>query len=208
VLAREGAMTILIDLGSQLMSEAIHQFLMANGYDNVVVSGRSPAGGFTPQVILVDITTVRHTLLSRYPEAKVLLIDTGVESEKLLAALLSHPIQGLLSTRTEMPLLKKALKAITEGQIWIDNELVKALLQDTGALSKTGKINGISGREQEIIACVSQGLSNKQIAGRLEVSENTVKAHLNTIFKKLNITSRIKLMTLAVQSPLAGVSCE
>jgi DNA-binding NarL/FixJ family response regulator len=35
-----------------------------------------------------------------------------------------------------------------------------------------------------------------------------VKAHLNTIFKKLNITSRIKLMTLAVQSPLAGVSCE
>jgi DNA-binding NarL/FixJ family response regulator len=201
-------MTILIDLGSQLMSEAIHQFLMANGYDNVVVSGRSPAGGFTPQVILVDITTVRHTLLSRYPEAKVLLIDTGVESEKLLAALLSHPIQGLLSTRTEMPLLKKALKAIAEGQIWIDNELVKALLQDTGALSKTGKINGISGREQEIIACVSQGLSNKQIAGRLVLSENTVKAHLNTIFKKLNITSRIKLMTLAVQSPLAGVSCE
>jgi DNA-binding NarL/FixJ family response regulator len=201
-------MTILIDLGSQLMSEAIHQFLMANGYDNVVVSGRSPAGGFTPQVILVDITTVRHTLLSRYPEAKVLLIDTGVESEKLLAALLSHPIQGLLSTRTEMPLLKKALKAIAEGQIWIDNELVKALLQDTGALSKTGKINGISGREQEIIACVSQGLSNKQIAGRLVLSENTVKAHLNTIFKKLNITSRIKLMTLAVHSPLAGVSCE
>ena len=201
-------MTILIDLGSQLMSEAIHQFLMANGYDNVVVSGRSPAGGFTPQVILVDITTVRHTLLSRYPEAKVLLIDTGVESEKLLAALLSHPIQGLLSTRTEMPLLKKALKAIAEGQIWIDNELVKALLQDTGALSKTGKINGISGREQEIIACVSQGLSHKQIAGRLVLSENTVKAHLNTIFKKLNITSRIKLMTLAVQSPLAGVSCE
>jgi len=201
-------MTILIDLGSQLMSEAIYQFLMANGYDNVAVSGRSPADGFTPQVILVDITTVRHTLLSRYPEAKVLLIDTGVESEKLLVTLLSHPIQGLLSTRTEMPLLKKALKAIAEGQIWIDNELVKTLLQDTGALSKTGKINGISGREQEIIACVSQGLSNKQIADRLALSENTVKAHLNTIFKKLNITSRVKLMALAVQSPLAGVSGE
>jgi DNA-binding NarL/FixJ family response regulator len=156
----------------------------------------------------VDITTVGHTLLSRYPEAKVLLIDTGIEPEKLLATLLSHPIRGLLSTRTEMPLLKKALKAITEGHIWIDNELVKALLQDTGALSKTGKINGITGREQEIIAYVSQGLSNKQIARRLALSENTVKAHLNTIFKKLNITSRLKLMTLAVQSPLAGVPCE
>ena len=196
-------MTILIDLGSQLMSEAIYQFLMANGYDDVVVSGRAPVNGFTPQVILVDSTTVNHGLLSRYPEAKVLLVDTGVEPEKLLAALLSHPIQGLLSTRAEMPLLKKALKAITEGQIWIDNELVKALLQDTGALSKTGKINGITDREQEIIAYVSEGLSNKQIAGKLALSENTVKAHLNTIFKKLNITSRLKLMTLAVQSPLA-----
>jgi LuxR family transcriptional regulator, positive regulator of biofilm formation len=201
-------MTILIDLGSQLMSEAIYQFLMANGYDNVVVSGRSPADGFTPQVILVDITTVRHTLLSRYPEAKVLLIDSGIEPEKLLATLLSHTVHGMLSSHTELHLLKKALKAITEGQIWIDNESVKALLQDTGALSKTGKINGITGREQEIIACVSQGLSNKQIAGRLLLSENTVKTHLNTIFKKLNITSRLKLMTLAVQSPLAGVSCE
>ena len=196
-------MTILIDLGSQLMSEAIYQFLMANGYHDVVVSARAPAGGFIPQVILVDITTVNHGLLSQYPDAKVLLIDTGTEPEKLLATLLSHPIQGLLSTRAEMPLLKKALKAIAEGQIWIDNELVKALLQDTGALSKTGKINGITDREQEIIAYVSGGLSNKQIAGRLALSENTVKAHLNTIFKKLNITSRLKLMTLAVQSPLA-----
>jgi len=132
-------MTILIDLGSQLMSEAIYQFLMANGYDNVVVSGKSPADGFTPHVILVDITTVRHTLLSRYPEAKVLLIDTGIEPEKLLATLLSHPIQGLLSTGTEMPLLKKALKAITEGHIWIDNELVKALLQDTGLSPRPGR---------------------------------------------------------------------
>jgi DNA-binding NarL/FixJ family response regulator len=195
-------MTILIDLGSQLMSEAIYQFLMANGYDNVMVSGRSPADGFTPQVILVDITTVRHTLLSRYPEAKVLLIDTGIEPEKLLATLLSHPIQGLLSTGTEMPLLKKALKAITEGQIWIDNKLVKALLQDTGALSKTGKINGITGREKEIIEHVCRGLSNKQIALGLALSESTVKAHLSTIFRKFNVTSRSKLMSLAMQGPL------
>jgi DNA-binding NarL/FixJ family response regulator len=196
-------MTILIDLGSQLMSEAIYQFLIANGYQDMVVSGKVPANGFAPQVIFVDITTVRHALLCQYPDAKLLLVDTGVEPEQLLAALLSYPIQGLLSTDTEMPLLKKALEAIAEGQIWIDNELVKALLQDTGALSKTGKINGLTDREQEIIACVSEGLSNKQIARRLALSENTVKAHLNTIFKKLNITSRLKLMTLAAQSLLA-----
>jgi LuxR family transcriptional regulator, positive regulator of biofilm formation len=196
-------MNILIDLGSELMAEAIYQLLVTNGYDDVVVSGRSRANGFTPQVILVDVTTVRHTLLSRYPEAKIILIDAGIEQEKLLTILLSHPIHGMLSTHTELHLLKKALKAVTEGQIWIDNDSVKALLQDTGGLSKRGKISGVTDRHQEIIGYVCQGLSNKEIAQRLALSENTVKAHLNTIFRKFNITSRSKLMALTMDSPLA-----
>ena len=196
-------MTILIDLGSELMAEAVYQLLITNGYDEVVVSGRSPANGFTPHVILVDVTTVGHTLLSRYPEAKVILIDAGQEPEKLLAILLSHTVHGMLSSHTEVHLLKKVLKAVTEGQIWIDNESVKALLQDNGALSKTGKISGTTGREKEIIEYVCRGLSNKQIALGLALSENTVKAHLNTIFRKFNVTSRSRLMSLAMQGPLA-----
>ena len=66
-----------------------------------------------------------------------------------------------------------------------------------------GKISGTTGREKEIIEHVCRGLSNKQIAQRLALSENTVKAHLNTIFRKFNITSRLKLMSLAMQGPLA-----
>jgi LuxR family transcriptional regulator, positive regulator of biofilm formation len=199
----EGTMTILIDFGSQLMAEAVYQLLVTNGYDDVAVSGRLLANGFTPDVILVDVTTVGRKLLSRYPEAKVILIDAGQEPAKLLAILLSHPVHGMLSIHTELHLLKKALRAVTEGQIWIDNESVKALLQDNGTLSKTGKISGSTNREKEIIEYVCRGLSNKQIALALALSENTVKAHLSAIFRKFNVTSRSRLMSLAMQGPLA-----
>lgn len=193
-------MHILIDLGSHLMSEAIFQLLVKNGYDHVVVNGKAPRNAFTPHVLLVDITTLNHALLDRYPDAKVLLIDTGIEPEMLCATLLSYRIHGVLSADTELPLFKRALTAVNEGQIWIDNGSVKALLHDTGSLSQKGKISHISGREQEIIECIRQGLSNNEIAQKLTLSPHTVKAHLNRIFRKFNITSRSKLMALTMHS--------
>ena len=196
-------MNILIDLGSHLMSEAIYQLLVKNGYDHAFVSGRSPANGFTPHILLLDITTVRDALLSQYPDAKVLLVDTGIEPEKLCVTLLTHKIHGVLSPNTELHLFKKAITAVSEGQIWIDNGSVKALLHDTGSISQKGKISHISGREQEIIECIRQGLSNNEIARKLTLSPHTVKAHLNRIFRKFNITSRSKLMALAMHSPAA-----
>ena len=193
-------MTIAIHLGSQLLSEAIQQLLARSGYDTVVVSGRPPTKGLTPDVLLVDSTTLRQDLLARYPDAKVLLIDTGMEPEQLCATLLSYRIHGVLSPDTELHLFKRALTAISEGQLWIDNGTVKALLNNAGNISQKGRISHITSREQEIIECICQGLSNKEIAKILSLSEHTVKAHLSTIFKKFNVTSRSKLVNLAMSS--------
>jgi DNA-binding NarL/FixJ family response regulator len=193
-------MTIAIHLGSQLLSEAIQQLLARSGYDTVVVSGRPPTKGLTPDVLLVDSTTLRQDLLARYPDAKVLLIDTGMEPEQLCATLLAYRIHGVLSPDTELHLFKRALTAISEGQLWIDNGTVKALLNNAGNISQKGRISHITSREQEIIECICQGLSNKEIAKTLSLSEHTVKAHLSTIFKKFNVTSRSKLVSLAMSS--------
>ena len=173
-------MNIGIHFGNHLMAEAIHQLLVTNGYDAVVASGRSPGNGFTPHVLLVDITALKHDLLTRYPDAKVLLMDTGTEPDKLCATLLSYRIHGVLPTDTDLPLFKKALAAIGEGKLWIDNGTVKALLHDAGNISPKGKISHITSREQEIIECICQGLSNKEIAQRLILSPHTVNSHLNT----------------------------
>ena len=55
-------MHIMIHLDNHLISETIYQLLITNGYDDVVVSGRSPTNGFTLHVLLVDITTLTHDL--------------------------------------------------------------------------------------------------------------------------------------------------
>ena len=190
-------MNIVVDLGNQLIAEAVCQLLLKLGDATVILRGKPPANGSTPDVLLLDSATLTHDLLTRYPNAKVLLMDTGIEKEKLYATLLSHRIHGVLSPAIDLHLLKKALTAVSEGQIWIDHGSVKALLHGLGGISQKGKISHITGRQQEIIECVCQGLSNKEIAQRLALSEHTVKAHLNSVFRRLNVTSRSKLIALA-----------
>jgi DNA-binding NarL/FixJ family response regulator len=191
-------MDIAVHLANQLISQAVCQLLLKMGNVKVATSGKRPADGFTADVLLVDVATLGRDLLTQYPTAKVLFIDTGIPREKLCATLLSYRVHGVLSVNMELPVLKKALKTVSKGQIWIDNGSVKASSRDTGAISRPGKISGVTGREQEIIDCICRGWSNQEIARQLALSENTVKSHLNRIFRKLHITSRSKLITLAL----------
>jgi hypothetical protein len=119
---------IMIHLESDLISKAIHQLFITNAYDDVVVDGRSPANGFTPEVLLVDISTVTRDLLARDPRAKALLIDdAGREPEQLCAALLSYRMTGAIPPHAGL------------HQVWIENGSVKAVRHDTGALSQARK---------------------------------------------------------------------
>ncbi|HXW68970.1 MAG TPA: response regulator transcription factor, partial [Dissulfurispiraceae bacterium] len=148
---------------------------------------------FIPDVILVDFYSLDQKLLSRYPEAKVLLINTGLDQKVIASLMYSFKIDGLLAAETDVNLLVKALKAVNEGEIWLDNKHVKALLHKEGLVPKGYEMNAATPREHEVIDCVVMGLSNKEIASKLCVSEQTVKAHLNRIFKRFNISSRSKL---------------
>jgi DNA-binding NarL/FixJ family response regulator len=193
-------MKILIHLGNHLIAEAMSQLLIKNGYDSVVTGNNPRSNTFSPDTVMVDIQTLDQQFLSRYPDAKVFLIDTGLEKERIIAALLSYKIHGVLSPRTELELFKKALTVVSQGQIWVDNSTVVAFLHDSGTLSKTGRIGSITLREKEIIDYVCQGCSNNEIADALALSKHTIKAHLNRIFKKLNVTGRRKLISLALNN--------
>ena len=191
-------MNIMIHLSNDFIAEAISRLLVTNGYDDVVVGGGSSTNGFEPDVLLVDVASVRDTRPGQYQNAKVLLMDTGTEPERLFRTLLCHTVHGILSPPTGLHQFMEALTAVTGGKTWIDNGKVKALLHDTGAISRAGKITRLSDREKEIIKLVRQGLSNREIAQRLTLSPHTVKVHLCTIFRKFHITSRSKLITLAM----------
>ncbi len=197
-------MNILTHLSNQLVTEAVCQLLRTLEGVTVVTKGKPSTNGFTPDVLLVDVATLGQELLAAYPGAKVLLMDTGLEKPELYTTLLSYRIHGVLSPGTEPRLLKKALTAVSEGQIWIDHGSVKGLLHEGGAILSAGGTGHISSREKEIVDSVCQGLSNKEIAQRFGLSPHTIKAHLNRVFRKLNVKSRSQLLSQAMRG---GRSC-
>ena len=105
-------MNILIDLSNELIAEAMRQFLVRDGCYRAM---KSPADDFVPQIVLVDVATVKHPLFTPYPHAKILVIDTGEGKEQLLSILLSRHIHGILSTQAGLHHLKKALTAASAG---------------------------------------------------------------------------------------------
>ncbi|OPY69731.1 MAG: Transcriptional regulatory protein ComA [Syntrophorhabdaceae bacterium PtaU1.Bin034] len=193
-------MNVLVKLSSYLVSEGINNLLLSNGHQGqVVIHQKSIPDGFVPDVILVDISSISQSLFAGFPTSKVLLIDTGVEKERIIAALLSYPIHGVLSLDTEVDLFKKALQVVNEGQIWVDNNTLKAFLRQNTATPVSVKTDSVTEREKEIIDFVCQGYTNREIASTLSLSEHTIKAHLNRIFRKYNTSSRSKLITMVLQ---------
>ncbi len=168
-------------------------------------NGSVPAG-FVPDVILVDIASITENLGTRYPASKVLLVDTGVEKEKIVQALLSYQIHGVLSVDTEIPLFNKALQVVADGQIWVDNSTLKAFLRQGTSAPAALKGDGVTEREREIIDLVCRGCTNREIATSLSLSEHTIKAHLNRIFRKCNASSRSKLITLMMHQTFSTPS--
>ena len=140
-------MNVLVNLCSCLVSEGINSLLLSNGYQGVtVMQHESLPDGFHPDVILVDINTINRDLFASYPLAKVLLMDTGVEKEKIITAFLSFPTHGVLSVSTELSLFKKALEVVNEGQIWVDNSMLKAFLHQGTSAQPSPKGDGITGK--------------------------------------------------------------
>jgi DNA-binding NarL/FixJ family response regulator len=194
-------MDILVNLSSRLFSEALYDLLKKEeGYRILVADDGQAVKNFRPNIILVDFNSISPGLFFQYPESKFILIDTGIKQEDIIATLLSYRVSGVLSARIDLCLFRKALKVVFEGQVWVDNNTLKAFLHNAGLLSKTGKINGVTEKEKEIIECVCQGYRNRQIASKLYLSEHTVKAHLNKIFRKFNISSRSQLVAIAVNN--------
>ncbi|MBL7048481.1 MAG: response regulator transcription factor [Nitrospira sp.] len=197
-------MNVLIYLSSQFIADALHSFLQTNCSYNVCKQLEEKTDiEFMPDIILTDIHSISQKLRDMYPDAKIALVDTGLPQESIIAAVVTYRLSCVISTITDINLFKKALKVVLGGQLWIDNSIMKAILHDSGQLSgNSGKVTGVTARESEVISCVSKGYRNREIASSLCMSEQTVKAHLNRIFKKFNISSRSQLTALALSSHL------
>jgi two-component system, NarL family, nitrate/nitrite response regulator NarL len=120
---------------------------------------------------------------------------------------LQHGVRGVLAKTSPVNMLFKSIQAVMQDEYWVDDRCAAARA-DRREPQAPPRANGRSNRfkltkrEMQIIAAVADGESNKGIAERLSVAEDTVKHHLSNVFDKLGVFSRLELAVFAINHGL------
>jgi len=116
--------------------------------------------------------------------------------------------RGIFSRQGSIEMLTKAVRCVHEGQIWANSRemtlAVEALANSRIVRPMNGNgLNLLSRREMEVVRCLAEGMTNREIAERLQLSQHTIKNYLFRVFDKLGVSSRMELlfMTLNQSTP-------
>ncbi len=171
--------------------------------ERVQAEGTTPdnVSDVTAEVLVWDLGPDATTARERIEDVEgteadvVALVPTGSIAAPALAA----GARGLLTRETSAAALAAAVRAVRAGLIVVDPALASALIpsRDRAPLAEE-----LTAREQEVLQHLSQGLSNKEIAAKMHISDHTVKFHVNAILTKLGVTSRTEAVVSAARRGL------
>jgi DNA-binding NarL/FixJ family response regulator len=151
-----------------------------------------------------NMAVVRSLHLAHPDVVEVLMLDAPDRDEVVNA--FRSGARGLFSfSDSPFRLLCKCIQTVHQGQIWASNEQVGYLMDAVIQVPSLRVVNSrgtnlLTPREQQVVALVADGLSNRGVAGELGLSEHTVKKYLFRIFDKLGVSTRVELVLYAVTS--------
>lgn len=164
-----------------------------------------------PDVVLMDIRMpesngIEGTKLIKeaFPEVKVLIVTTFQDTEYIVEAV-QNGASGYLLKDSSPEAILDGIKVALSGKVVMDTVISEALLTNNSvekAESFDAEKWGLTTREVELIAQVAKGLSNKEIAQTLFLSEGTVKNNISTILSKLELRDRTQLVIFAYENKL------
>lgn len=162
-----------------------------------------------PDILLLDINMpkmngieVLEELKKRKINIRVLMLTVHNEIEYLIKAN-DIGVNGYILKDSESAELKKAIYTIMEGETYIQPNLIPAL--NNRLVNRDvdqDKIAKLTKREYELLVQVALGISNREIANSLEISERTVKNHLSSVFKKIDVGDRTQAAVFAIKNDL------
>ena len=145
-------------------------------------------------------------LVKKNKNAKVILLIDNSYSENLLINGIRSGIRGYVQKNVESSELIQSVKAVNDGELWADRKLmgkvVDGSVYPTKEVNLKGQIYDLTETEIKIIKSVLTGMTNKEIADDLYISEKTVKFHLYKVFKKLTLKNRSELMLFGFRNGL------
>jgi NarL family two-component system response regulator LiaR len=205
---------VLIVDDHAVVREGLRTFLELQ--DGIAVAGEAADGeqavmqaeALRPDVVLMDLVMPRldgvgamRELRRRLPDTRVIVLTSFAEDERLLPAIQAGAA-GYLLKNVAPPELARAIRAAHAGEALIDPviaaRLVEAIAQPAGEPAP----ERLTAREQEVLALIARGYSNKRIALELGIAEKTVKTHVGHVLGKLGVTDRTQAALHAVRMGL------
>jgi len=165
-----------------------------------------------PDVLLLDINMPRmnglevlQKIKDEKIDVKILVLTVHNEVEYLLKAV-DIGINGYLLKDSESSELKKAILSVVDGEDYIQPSLIPVLnakMIDRDMDSE--KIEKLTKRELEVLKLLAVGMYNKGVADELHISERTVKNHVSSIFKKIDVSDRTQAAVFAIRNNLISI---
>jgi len=169
-----------------------------------------------PDILLLDLQMPRlpgleamRAIMSGSPSVKILLLTSTITTQQIIEAL-QIGARGIVLKDALADHLTTAIRAVSSGDYWIGGKRVVNLV---GALHELmlqaavpeRKTYGLTPRELEVVGCIVEGCSNRDIAKQFSISEETVKRHLSNIFDKTGVSTRLELALFAIAHQLVAL---
>jgi DNA-binding NarL/FixJ family response regulator len=176
--------------------------IAANGAEAVAICRET-----TPDVVLMDIEMpvmdgieATRAILAEAPDTAVLILTSFSDRQRITGALDAGAVGYLLKDAAADEVVRGIRTAATGGSP-LDPRAARSLLESKSA---PDPLAGVSPREREVFALLLEGMPNKLIARRLEISEKTVKSHLTSIFRQIGVTDRVQAILWVERNGLRG----
>jgi DNA-binding NarL/FixJ family response regulator len=202
-LFRRGLMMVLEDEDDiEVIAEA------ANGAEAIEL-----ARALAPDVVLMDVRMPKvdgiaatRSILEAIPNANVIMLTVSDEEDDLFEAMKAGAA-GYLLKEISIDEVAKSVRGVHQGQRLVTPSLATKLISEFAGISGRAPSRGVDApqltpRELEVLRHVADGATNREVASRLGISENTVKNHVRNILEKLRLHSRMEAVLYAMREKL------
>ena len=211
-MVQSNSIRVLLVDDHALVRRGLSTFLVA--FDDLELAGEAASGEeavqlcaqLQPDVVLMDLmmpgmngVTATRLIAERRPHPQIIALTSFHEADLVQGALQAGAISYLLKNVTAEE-LAAAIRAAHTGRATLAPEATQALVRSMTSPLLPGC--ELTPRERDVLALVSQGLNNVEIADRLTISRSTVKFHVSSILSKLSVATRTEAVALAMQHHL------
>ena len=166
-----------------------------------------------PDILLLDVQMPRlpgleamRAIMNGTPTVKIILLTSLISTQQIIEAL-QIGARGIVIKDALSDHLQTAVRTVVAGDYWIGGKRVVNLVSALHTLMQqaavpTRKTYGLTPRELEVVGCIVEGCSNRDIAKQFSLSEETAKRHLSNIFDKTGVSTRLELALFAIAHTL------